>query len=204
LRVLLGKLHATKKRLSGVRPPLASRIPGRFARHAVQALKRKNARPIGGDEPFGRGRRPTVIGRFIQTRRTVMSRKFILSLAAVATLASTALVSGSADAMVARGGRTGGHPPIIHIGHPHFHDHVYLWHLREHYVRPVGYVQPVAEGTCNCLTKDYTPDGTVVFKDLCTKETASAPVDGAPEKASEIPAPTNFAGKTYRDYLANK
>jgi hypothetical protein len=142
------------------------------------------------------------IGRFIQTKEKAMSRKLILSLAAIATLASTAFVSGSADAMVARGGR-GGHPPVIHVGHPHFHDHVHLWRFHERgYVRPVGYVQPVVEGTCNCLTKDYTPEGQVVFKDLCTKEMASAPVDGAPSQASEVQAPTNFAGKTYKDYLA--
>ncbi len=130
------------------------------------------------------------------------SRKLILALAAVATLSSAALISGSANAMVAHGGRGG--TPNIHF-HPRFHDHVRYWHFREHrfaYVRPVGYVQPVVEGTCNCLTKDYTPEGQVVFKDLCTKEMASAPVDGAPEKASEVPAPTNFAGKTYQDYLA--
>jgi hypothetical protein len=159
-----------------------------------------------GHEPFSWGGRPMAIGRFIKPRRTAMSRnqsrKLILSLAALATLASGALISGSADAMVIRGGRNGGNPPIIHIGHPHFHDHVRYWHFREHYVRPVGYVRPVVEGTCNCLTKDYTPEGTVVFKDLCTKEMASAPVEGAPEKASEIQAPTNFAGKTYQDYLA--
>lgn len=130
-----------------------------------------------------------------------MSRKLILSLAAIATLASTALISGSADAMVSRGGRNGG-PPTIHVGHPHFHDHVHIWRFREHYVRPVGYVRPVVEGTCNCLTKDYTPEGQVVFKDLCTKEMVMSPAEGGPEKASEIQAPTNFAGKTYQDYLA--
>jgi hypothetical protein len=63
-------------------------------------------------------------------------------------------------------------------------------------------VRPVAEGTCACLIKDYTREGQVVFKDLCTKEMASAPVDGAPEKASAADAPANFAGKTYQDYLA--
>ena len=60
----------------------------------------------------------------------------------------------------------------------------------------------MVDGICNCLTKTYTPDGQVVFKDLCTKEMASAPVDGAPAQASEVPAPNNFAGKTYQDYLA--
>jgi len=28
---------------------------------------------------------------------------------------------------------------------------------------------------CTCLTKEYTPDNLVVFKDVCTKEVASAP-----------------------------
>jgi hypothetical protein len=128
------------------------------------------------------------------------SRTLILALTAVAALASTALIPGSADAMVAHAGRGG--PPNIHFGHPHFQGHVRYWHFREHYVRPAGYVRPVVEGICNCLTKDYTPEGTVVFKDLCTKEIASAPVEGAPEQASEAQAPTNFAGKTYQDYLA--
>jgi len=131
-----------------------------------------------------------------------MSGKLILSLAAIATLASTAFVSGSADAMV-RGGR-GGHISITRIGHSHFHDHVRLWRIHERgYIRPVGYVQPVvSSGICTCLTKGYTPEGNVVFKDLCTKEMASAPVDGTPAQASEIQSPTNFAGRTYQDYLA--
>ena len=29
---------------------------------------------------------------------------------------------------------------------------------------------------CTCLTKEYTPDNLVVFKDVCTKEVASAPI----------------------------
>jgi hypothetical protein len=131
-----------------------------------------------------------------------MSRKLIFSLAAVAALASAALAPGSANAMVAHGGRGG--PPNIHIYHPHFHDHVRYWHYREHrLVRPVGYIRPVASaGPCTCLTKDYTPEGIVVFKDLCTQESASAPVDGGPEKTGAVEAPANFAGKTYQDYLA--
>jgi hypothetical protein len=61
----------------------------------------------------------------------------------------------------------------------------------------------------------------VVFADVCTKEAASAPVDGTdapPVKSSEVtPAPTppnatpdvsqtptsnNYAGKTFQDFLA--
>ena len=39
-------------------------------------------------------------------------------------------------------------------------------------------VAPVAAAPrpCTCLTKEYTPDNLVVFKDVCTKEVASAPV----------------------------
>jgi len=135
-----------------------------------------------------------------------MSRKLVLGLAALATLASATLVAGSADAMIIRGGNgghTGGRLPPIHIvNHPHFHHHYrYVW--RHGYVRPIGYVARATEpGPCTCLTKEYTPDGTVVFKDLCTKEMASAPVDGAPVQGGQNADPNNFAGKTYQDYLA--
>jgi hypothetical protein len=60
-------------------------------------------------------------------------------------------------------------------------------HIHVRWPRPI-YVGAVAATTyavapavttarpCNCLTKEYTPDNLVVFKDLCTKEVASAPV----------------------------
>ncbi len=74
----------------------------------------------------------------------------------------------------------------------------------------------VAPGPCTCLTKNYTPTGLVVFADICTKESASAPVDNStadatqapttPPPAAQAPAatatPSNFAGRTYQDYLA--
>jgi hypothetical protein len=97
-----------------------------------------------------------------------------------------------------------------------------------------GYAEPVAAysapavstpGPCTCLTKSYTQDGMVVFADLCTKESAAAPVDtrsadltpvppqGPPsppsppteDKASDaapMQNPSNFAGRTYKDFLA--
>jgi hypothetical protein len=47
---------------------------------------------------------------------------------------------------------------------------------------PVGaFSGPIATptpGPCTCLTKTYTQDGLVVFADLCTKDSASAPVGG--------------------------
>jgi hypothetical protein len=83
-------------------------------------------------------------------------------------------------------------------------------------------VAPVTTpGPCTCLTKTYTQDGLVVFADVCTKEAASAPVGGtevtplaktseatppAPPtnvaEASQAPTTTNYAGKTYQDFLA--
>ena len=136
-----------------------------------------------------------------------MSRKIILALAAVATLAGTALVSGNADAMVLHrvGGNNPGHP-VLHPGHPgHFHyRHWVRWH-KHIWVRPVGYVvrdtATVQPGPCTCLTKNYTPEGMVVFQDLCTKEMASAPVDGVNDQASAVQGPTSYAGQTYEDYL---
>jgi hypothetical protein len=128
-----------------------------------------------------------------------MSRKFILSLA-VGALAAASLVSG-ADAMV-RG--NGGHPTGHPNGHPHFHHHQVYWkHYRERvYMRPIGYtVRDVQSGPCTCLTKNYTPEDIVVFQDLCTKEMASAPVDGSSDQAQTEQGPVNYAGQTYQDYL---
>ena len=146
-----------------------------------------------------------------------MSRQFARTLIALGTLASAALIAGSANAMVLNhggnhGGGNGGHGHYIPIYHPlpnvHHHPHFhYVWHYG--HVRPVGYVvrtgyvdRVATPGPCTCLTKDYTPDGIVVFKDLCTKEMASAPVNGAPEQSGQAADPNNFAGKTYQDYLA--
>jgi hypothetical protein len=138
-----------------------------------------------------------------------MSRKLILSLAAIATLASAGLATGSADAMQSRGGRIG--IPVLHPIHPGHPGHVHYWpHYHPHFrpvfvhryigVRPVD-VSVATPATCSCLTKDYSPEGQVVFKDLCTKEMASAPVDGSAAQTSDAD-PANYAGRTYQDYLA--
>jgi hypothetical protein len=130
-----------------------------------------------------------------------MTRKFILSLA-IGALAAASLVSG-ANAMVrGPGGHPNGHPSGHPNGHPHFHHQVYWKHYREHvYVRPVGYdVRAIEPGPCTCLTKNYTPEGIVVFQDLCTKEMASAPVAGSDQAQAEQ-GPANYAGQTYQDYL---
>jgi len=126
-----------------------------------------------------------------------MTRKFILAIAAIATLAPATLVSIDAQA------KPNAPIKIVKPIHPHWHGHhirpVYI--VDRPYVRPVALVSP-ARNTCNCLTKEYTPEGVVVFKDLCTKEMASAPVDGAPAQSSEAERPQNFAGKTFKDFQA--
>jgi hypothetical protein len=135
-------------------------------------------------------------------KERAMSRKIILSLVAAATLAGAALSSGNADAMIRQiGGHPNGHPNF----HWRFHDnrHFVRWH-NHFWVRPVGYavrgVEAVQPSPCTCLTKNYTPEGQVVFADICTKESASAPVAGSSEQ-TQADAPANYAGQTYQDYL---
>ena len=123
-----------------------------------------------------------------------------------------------------RGGR-GGHPG--HGGlHGHHHHRIFrngIWIDVDGYAD--GYVDaPVVAtpGPCTCLTKTYTTDGLVVFADVCTKEAASARVDGtagaievptdgkatsssnAPvdnKAMAQQPTSPNYAGRTYADFL---
>jgi hypothetical protein len=97
---------------------------------------------------------------------------------------------------------------------PGFNHHVHFWprwwwwrHTwrRPYWIAPViatGGVATYATGatyastpapvtnTCTCLTKQYTPQGAVVFKDVCTNEMAmNPPVDPSPaaEMAPQMP-----------------
>ncbi len=131
-----------------------------------------------------------------------MFRKLTLALAAIA-IAASAMVSVDAQA---KPNKPNGQIKIIKPLHPkpHLHGHRHIrpvYVVERSYVRPVMLSAPV-RSICTCLTKEYTPEGTVVFKDLCTKEMASAPVEGAPMQSSEAQSPQNFAGKTYQDFLA--
>jgi len=127
----------------------------------------------------------------------------ILSLAAAATLGVLAISTTSASAFHFGGGvRAGGgvhcnggarfagshfafhrnfaFRRVVRVFPPRHHWH-WRWH---HHYRPYWVAPVVAAGvattyaatpTCNCLTKSYTQDGAVVFKDLCTKEMAMNP-----------------------------
>jgi hypothetical protein len=165
-----------------------------------------------------------------------MSRKVILALAAAATVAAAGLASSSDS--YARGLRSGGgggggsashfarvsHSPRLHEPrdpgrHIGLHEHHRHWAFRNGLwvedVDAVDVAPEAAPGPCTCLTNNYTPAGLVVFADICTKESASAPVDSTadatqapttPPPTAQAPAttatPSNFAGRTYQDYLA--
>jgi hypothetical protein len=132
----------------------------------------------------------------------------ILALAASALFGVTMLTSTAAEARGHGGGggggiHRGGGGMRIHGGghfrrHGHFHRHVHHRHHRHwhrHYVRyrPIWYTAPVAysvvrpvAGPCTCLTKEYTPEGAVLFKDRCTNEMAMNPPPLAPAQTGQI------------------
>ena len=85
-------------------------------------------------------------------------------------------------------GRPGfpGHPGWAFHGHGHWIFREGRWIIVDEVVADVAPdVAPLAP--CTCLTKTYTPDGLVVFTDTCTKETASAPVNGSAADATPVP-----------------
>lgn len=143
----------------------------------------------------------------------MFTRKTIIALTALASLSSFALVSTEASAKMgggfgggmkfSGGGFKGGGGGAFKQPHnfkfkPHFtHHHHPHWRVgfRRHYwVAPVvttavatRYVAAPTWNKCSCLTKEYTPEGAVVFKDLCTKEIAMNPPATAPAPAAYDP-----------------
>jgi hypothetical protein len=145
-------------------------------------------------------------------------------------------VGGGGSSHFARrgGGRTlipilnPGRPGHGHPGFPGRPGHWAHWHHHHWVFRDGGWIEidgvdgvdggveaPVAPGPCTCLTKTYTPEGLVVFADVCTKEAASArvdgkatdatpvpPVDGKASDATQAPTSPNYAGLTFKDFLA--
>jgi hypothetical protein len=101
---------------------------------------------------------------------------------------------GHGGGMRMAGGRHGGHE-----GRRHHHRHPH-WHVRYHRpvwygVRTVGYTYGATRvaGPCTCLSKEYTEDGRVLFKDLCTNEAAINPPVVAPQQTGESDAPVKQA-----------
>ena len=131
------------------------------------------------------------------------------ALLAIAATAALGLATFSASDASARGhggggggggmhggGHGGGGMHMGHGGGRHFGDRGHRhphWHVRYH--RPIWYgVRPVyvasrpvsvAAGPCTCLSKEYTPEGAVLFKDRCTNEAAMNPPAQAPQQTGE-------------------
>jgi hypothetical protein len=132
-------------------------------------------------------------------RYPVSTRTSILALAAAATVAAAALATTSASAKPIMGviikppvSGVPVKPPIfgVVIHHPdHDDDQPHFWWHHDHRpwmveesepVRvstPVAPVTTVPTAPCTCLTKSYLTDGSVLFKDVCTKEAAVASPD---------------------------
>jgi hypothetical protein len=77
-----------------------------------------------------------------------------------------------------------------HAHHHHKHHKHHHWHHKKYYYPEVettyessptynyskpSYTYTKAADPCTCLTKEYTDDGRVLFKDVCTKESAISP-----------------------------
>jgi hypothetical protein len=116
----------------------------------------------------------------------MFKRLSLTALAAVAVIASAAL----SPAFAGHGGHGGGHFyghqrfARFHFNHHHVHYHPrWHWHWRHgSYGGGYGYggydggtvATPVSSCPSNCLGKEYRDDGSVIFFDRCTNESAIA------------------------------
>ena len=130
-----------------------------------------------------------------------MSNKILIAFAAFAMLSTAAIVATSASAaplnhpghgIPGHPGHPGWHP---HNWHPHnWHPHNWHPYVVRYRVRtaPVAYVAPApvaaVAAPCTCLTKEYTPEGAVLFKDICTNEAAINPPAQAPQQTGMLQA----------------
>jgi hypothetical protein len=96
-----------------------------------------------------------------------------------------------------RGYRTGGFAfrRFAHVRPLWRHPHWRFGWRRPYWVAPViatglatTYATAPTWNRCTCLTKEYTPEGAVVFKDLCTKEMAMNPPETPAPAADYSPA----------------
>ena len=83
-------------------------------------------------------------------------------------------------------------------GHGHFRHHGHWRHRHIYYVRARSSTRParwstaqrpsISTNRCTCLTKEYTQEGAVLFKDICTNEAAINPPP-APVQTGYAPQP---------------
>ena len=131
-----------------------------------------------------------------------MSRKSIISFIAVGVLAAATLASGAARPITAAGPAAirAATPAVIGVTGATTAT-TFTSTIASMSARSATRCAPSTPGPCTCLTKNYTPEGRVVFQDLCTKEMASAPADGSSDQTQNEQGPANMAGQTYQDYL---
>jgi len=130
----------------------------------------------------------------------MLRKSTLLAVAASAALGLAMLNPVTASAKPGHGGGHGMHGGGGHKMHGgghgfrHVRHHRHHWH-RTHvrYHRPIWYAAPVVyaarpavAGPCTCLTKEYTPEGAVLFKDRCTNEAAINPPVQAPQQTGMI------------------
>ncbi len=93
-----------------------------------------------------------------------------------------------------------GHTTIIRRPSVYIRPHWHVGYRRHYWVAPVAtyaaapvaayaVARPAVAGPCTCLTKEYTPEGAVLFKDVCTNEAAINPPPAAPVQTGYAPAP---------------
>ena len=110
----------------------------------------------------------------------MIRKSALLAVAATAALGFALLNPTLASAHGHKGHHGHGHHGHHHHGHHHHghhHHHRRHWHVHYRY-RPYYYAaRPVIStpGPCTCLSKEYTPQGQVLFKDRCTNEAAINP-----------------------------
>lgn len=133
----------------------------------------------------------------------MIRKSALFAFAAVAALGIATLSSSPASA-----GPHGFKGKHFHGKHSHF-VHRHRWHRphwRGHWRRPIYVVsRPVIyrtapivyavpkAGPCTCLTKEYTIEGAVLFKDRCTNEMAMNPPALPQQTALQAPVQPQYA-----------
>jgi hypothetical protein len=130
-----------------------------------------------------------VVAMAVAVGRT--SQAVVTAVAATPRVAAAAGRTASTNRGSRRRPRHGNH--LAHHGHHHwiFRNGVWMDDFGDDADNTPGYVAPAAAaapGPCTCLTKTYTTAGLVVFADVCTKEAASARVDGTASNDTQTPA----------------
>jgi hypothetical protein len=110
----------------------------------------------------------------------MLNRTTLLALGTAVAIAFVPITAFAKSNGGGGGGKNGGGGKHAHHHKHHHHHHQHAWHRGKTIIVGTGVATGVAAyaattGSCNCLNKSYLEDGTVVFKDLCTKEMAMNP-----------------------------